>query len=166
MAVSVRLRGGENWQKALRPYAGAGKASLAVGILEGAMYEDGTPVASVAAVHEFGAAHVPARSFMRSTLEQKGERWGQILRHEMKRLKGDARRALTSLGEVASKDMQKAIEDGLSPALKAATILAKERRGKDNKVIDRKRNQGKSRPELPLVDTGTMQEAISYEVRP
>jgi len=163
MAVSVKRTGGKSWKKALEPYRNSGRMQVKIGVLEGATYPDGTPVAAIAAVHEFGTAHVPARSFMRSTLAAKKESWGKGLAYQLK-ASGNVKTALTALGEVASKDIQKAIEDGLSPKLKDETVAAKIRRGKSNTTVNNKRNLGISRPELPLVATGTLQEAIDYEV--
>ena len=47
------------------------------GFLEGATYPDGTPVALVAAVHEFGAPakNIPARPFFRAAIAQNKDKW-------------------------------------------------------------------------------------------
>jgi phage gpG-like protein len=98
---------------------------------------------------------IPARSFMRSTLEKKKEEWISAAAGHLKASPGDVRGMLEKVGETAAKDMQAAIEEGIAPALKPATVKAK-----------LKRKGSKGSPDLPLVDTGTMQEAISYEVTP
>ena len=194
MAASVK--GGKKWKEALKPYAEANKTSVSVGILAGATYPDGQPVAAIAAVHEFGGqinkparqqtmyfkrnkdggvgnrfvkksesdfaqevavgAHtitIPARSFMRSTLAEKKGEWGKEAAAALKSNRGDIKKALAAVGEVATKDMTRAIETGIDPALSANTVAAK-----------RHRKGSKGRPDLPLVDTGAMEEALGYEV--
>ena len=42
-----------------------------VGIRQGREAEDGQSLALIAAVNEFGHGHIPERSFLRSTVEQK-----------------------------------------------------------------------------------------------
>lgn len=158
MAASVKISGGKVWKKALNPYVNGGNASVAVGILEGATYSGetgnvGLPVAAVAAAHEFGTEHIPARSFMRSTLAKRGNDWIKTVAAYLKANPGKIKEAFALIGEVSSKDMQAAIEEGIAPALAYETIMAKARR-----------KGAKGRPALPLVDTGTMQESISYEV--
>ena len=53
-----------------------------VGFFEGAKYDDGTPVAYVAAIQEFGVPekNIPSRSFMRSTISEQRETWAKIAR--------------------------------------------------------------------------------------
>jgi hypothetical protein len=59
------------------------KASLNVGFLEGATYPDGTPVAQIAAINEFGATGagrgnsvtIPARPAFRTMIAKKACPW-------------------------------------------------------------------------------------------
>ena len=50
-----------------------------VGLPSGINYEDGTPVAQVAAIQEFGAPaqKIPARPFIRPTVKEQKEQWYQ-----------------------------------------------------------------------------------------
>jgi phage gpG-like protein len=96
---------------------------------------------------------LPARSFMRSTLAKKKEEWIKKAAAHLRANPGDVGGMLAHLGETASKDMQAAIEEGIPPALKPETVKRK---------LKRKGSDG--RPDLPLVDTGTLQEAITFEV--
>ena len=156
MAASVKVSGGNRWENALKSYADAGKQVVKVGILEGATSSGeagkaGLNLATLAAIHEFGTENIPTRSFMRSTLAKEGANWkNAIVIHLQKRSRG-VEEALTAAGELASKDIMLTIEGNISPGLKKATIRRKERRGK-------------AIPDLALVDTGAMQEAIGYEV--
>ncbi|MDR2075639.1 MAG: hypothetical protein LBP61_01710 [Desulfovibrio sp.] len=160
MAASAKVKGGKAWKKTLSLYVAGADAELRVGILEGATYSGeagkaGLPVAVVGAAHEFGTKDIPARSFLRSTLAKKKEEWIRLMALYLRANPGKIRDAFALLGETAAKDIQAAIEAGLKPALKPATVLRKlKRKGK------------KGSPDLPLVDTGTLQEAISYEVKP
>lgn len=159
MSVKIQVSGGKAWKKALKPYVDGGNTSVAVGILEGATYSGeteniGLPVAAVAAAHEFGTEHIPARSFMRSTLAKRGNDWVKVVAAHLRANPGKIHEALALVGEASSKDIQAAIKEGIAPALAYETIMAKTRR-----------KGAKGRPALPLVDTGTMQEAISYEVK-
>ena len=158
MAVSVKVSGGDKWKRALEPYVRSNGVHVNVGILEGATYsgetlEAGTPVAAIAAAHEFGHEHIPPRPFMRPTVEKKQNDW---IRAAVAFLKGDStniRGAFTIVGELASKDMQKTIEDRVDPPLSEETI-------------ERKTKRGRKDPTIPLIDTGTLQESINYEVKP
>ncbi|MDR3037878.1 MAG: hypothetical protein LBV21_01065 [Candidatus Adiutrix sp.] len=150
--VTAKLTGGDKWRQALEPYLEAGRASVKVGILGGATYSDGSPAAAIAAIHEFGTANIPPRSFLRSTLAEKHKEWAEAGGQMLAITKGDARKALAFTGELSSKDIQAKLSEGrVTPALKAATVAAKAKKGKQY-------------PDIPLVDTGTLMESISYEV--
>lgn len=71
----------------------------------------------------------------------------------LKKNPGKVKGAFTIVGELASKEMQAAIESGINPPLSEETI-------------ERKRKRGKQIPDIPLIDTGTLQESINYEVKP
>lgn len=156
MAVSVKVTGGKDWKKAILPYLKGNGIVSKVGILEGSTYSGetapaGTLVAPIAAAQEFGCGNNPARSFMRSTVSKKNKTWIKIIVAYLKANPGKLFQAFMLLGKLASKDMQQAIEDGINPVLAPETIKRKQRRGKQN-------------PNTPLIDSGTLQESISYEV--
>ena len=166
MAVSVKVSGGDKWKKVLEPYVDASKSRVEVGIFENSKYDDGTPVALVGAVHEYGNPDVPARSFMRSTSEMRKGYWARAMAALLRSSHGEIIASLDAVGDIAAKDMQHTIEQVIPPPLQDETVEGKIRRGNNNTTVDTKRNKGVSRPELPLVDTGTMQEAISHRVVP
>ena len=122
-----------------------------VGFFKNATYDDGTPVASVAAAQEFGSANTPARSFMRTTIAEQSKRWGRGTKAFLKQSDYDAEKALELLGAQASADMVDKIADITEPALSPKTIAAK-------------RRKGSSQPDKPLIDTGRMSNSISYQV--
>lgn len=155
----------------------------------------GTPVAMIGAIHEFGGsvdvperqqtlyfkqnkdgsvknkftkaersnfaqdvtvkAHtidIPARSFLRATLAAKGKDWYKLLADSLRSNPDDFSKAFTIVGYEASKDIQAAIEVGIDPPLSPRTVAAK-------------RKRGKKKADIPLIDTGTLQESIHYEVK-
>lgn len=110
----------------------------------------------LAAVHEFGRLDgtIPERSFIRATVEK--NRAGHIkLIRRLSRLvllgKMTEEKALAIIGERVKSDIQAAMEDGLEPELAASTVRQKER-------------EGKPPPHKPLIDTGHLKNAVTYDV--
>lgn len=118
-----------------------------VGFLEGATYPDGTPVAMIAAVQNFGAPSrgIPPRPFFSNMITQHGGEWGGDTAELMERTDGDAHQTLTLMGELIEGQLRQSVVDTNDPALKPATI---KRKGF----------------EKPLVDTGHMLGSIDSEV--
>jgi len=121
-----------------------------VGVPEGPREADGTPVALIAAVHEFGHAelNIPERSFLRSTIRVKQSEYINLNRINLVRcVKGmiSAQQVLQLLGEKAKGDVQRTIRNGDFVPLKPATIQRK----------------GSSKP---LIDSGNLLQSITYVV--
>lgn len=121
-----------------------------VGIPEGPKEEDGTPVAMIAAVHEYGSPTqgIPERPFLRVAVQRNRLKYVRLNRINLvKMLRGqmDADQALGQLGEMAKGDVQVEIRNGEFTPLKPATIKRK----------------GSSRP---LIDTGQMVQSIAWEL--
>lgn len=120
-----------------------------VGILEGT-YPDGTPVATVAAAHEFGspATGLPARPFMRSTVQNKSKDWteaiGKTLTDNLLNKNG-GKVALETLSDLIVADLRASIDEMVEPSLKEATMARK----------------GSSQP---LVDTGLLRDSLDAVV--
>lgn len=120
------------------------------GYFETAKYADGTPVAYVAAIHEFGYPEggIPQRATMLPTADEKGKPggpWSQVAAKGAKAaLNGQttAAAALEALTLVAAGDVGKAISALTTPALDPRTIAAK----------------GFSKP---LVETGLMLQSVT-----
>ena len=117
-----------------------------VGLPKGSLpYPDGTSVIEVGIKHEFGdpANHIPERSFLRTTVKEKREKYKvfmtklmtKVARHELTELE-----AFRLLGQSLEKDVKQKITDIKTPALKY-------------------------RVGNPLVDTGHMRQSIRYEIR-
>lgn len=155
-------------------------------------YEDGTPVAYIAAIQEFGGtfehpggtpykigadgmatfvakgsagsadlpvtkAHditIPARPFMRPTVQDKQKEWTEKIAAGMRKTltgKITADQVLDIVGDAAATDMRKTIASvpGNWPPLAAATLAQRKAKG-----------QGSS----PLQATGTLYDEISHQV--
>lgn len=122
-----------------------------VGFFANSTYTDGTPVAMVAAVQEFGTDKIPARSFMRTTVADKQGQWAKAIAAVMKATGCDAQQALEQLGSVAANDIQEKIKAITEPPLAPSTIKARLKKRSEN-------------PEKPLIDTGLMVQSVKYQV--
>lgn len=119
-----------------------------IGIPSGPTEDDGTPVALVAAVHEFGNKTNPERSFLRAGIRENLDKYRAITMRGLKStVKGgqSVEKTLGMLGLAASSDVKKKITDGPFVANKASTIKRK----------------GSSRP---LIDTGQLRQSITWEL--
>ena len=121
-----------------------------IGFPSGANYEDGTSVAYVATIQEFGApaVNIPARPFMRPTVARQKDQWVKILSNDVPKVamgKMSAFDALDKVGIVAAADIQTTISSIYSPPNSPATI----------------RQKGSSKP---LIDTGLMLASVSNAV--
>lgn len=117
---------------------------LSVGFFDGAAYPDGTPVAYVASIHEFGGRNTPRRAFMRPAIKANIAKWKQLFAQRIAK-KGSLAEALTVVGESAAGDVAVALKEVTTPALSPATV----------------RRKGFAKP---LVDSGKMLQSITYEV--
>lgn len=118
---------------------------------EGETYAPGsTPVAMIAAVHEFGSPEqgIPERPFMRSSMRANAQKYVRLNKINLVRiLRGQltTEQALGQLGEMAKGDVQDTLRNGDFAPLKQSTI-------------DRK---GSSKP---LIDTGQLRQSVTYEL--
>lgn len=138
----------------LKGLIGDGKPGVKVGIMEGATYPDGTSVAMVAAIHEFGGGNVPPRPFMRNTVAEKKGQWIKEATTYLKASAGkaDVKAALTQVGDAMAMDMQAYLESGvITPALHPLTVAQKIRLGYTEQA------------NTPLVRTAVMMQAITSE---
>jgi hypothetical protein len=147
--ASIGLSGGRALEARLRQIAENSETSaeLRAGFLENATYPDGTHVATVAAIQEFGApnAGIPSRPFFRGMIAKESPHWADDVAKLLVASNYDAMHALASMGMEIKNELQDAIKAFDTPALAPATIA---RKGFD-KV---------------LIDTGHMWQSIDYEV--
>jgi hypothetical protein len=141
-----------------------------VGIPAGKTYPDGTSIAYVGVIQEFGAPeqNIPSRSWLRSTRNKKRAEWAKDLGEGAKavvqrRISLDG--MLDAVGAVAAADVVQTIAERIPPPLKPATIAARIARA-------RKTNPKfgtKSLPvtiSQPLNDTGALIAHISSGTGP
>lgn len=121
---------------------------IQVGFQGDQKYEDGTSIAQVAAVNEFGASDIPERPFMRQSFENhEGEL--QAACDAAQRLVssgGSAEQALQQIGVVAKGLVQDEIVNGGFAPNAESTIK-------------------KKGSEQPLIDTGTMRQSVNFVVK-
>ena len=151
----VRQGGTERLRATLKD---VGSKQIRVGFFPEAEYPDGTPVAYVAAIHEFGypQGNIPARPFMRPTAEQKKSEWGRQIAGAIRGAidgKVDITQAFDALGASSAGDIARTISRVTAPPLKKTTLAARQAR---------KKTPGVSKK--PLVDTGQMIQSVSHVV--
>lgn len=144
------VKGGDRANKAIRKLAErlARPVTLRVGFLENARYPDGTSVAMVAAIHNYGAprANIPPRPFFSNMVADKSPEWPAAISNLLQQNNYDIVRALELAGEAIKGQLQQSIRDTNSPPLRPATIARK----------------GFAKP---LVHTGHMLNSVAYAVK-
>lgn len=126
-----------------------------IGWLESAQYPDGTEVAYVAAIQEFGSPEkgIPPRPFIQPTIDTEQANWLKIMIDGAKQVqdgKIDAEDVLRAVGVQAAGDIRKAIANVTSPALKESTVKARARKYKSGK------SEVTKSLTKPLIDSGLM----------
>lgn len=143
------ISGGQKFEAALAKIAANLKdgATLRVGFLEGATYPDGTPVAMIAAIQNFGAPSVgiPPRPFFSSMVAKRKGEWPKALATNLKANDYDVDKTLRQAGAAIQGQLQQSIQDTNAPPLSPVTIA---RKGFDK----------------PLIDTGHMLNSIDFEI--
>lgn len=165
--MAGRYEGDGKWKELLKVVEAAGERSVKVGVLASkggdAVHvsadgeSDGLTLLELAVIHELGseAANIPERSFIRLTIAALEEEIGEVMAKLARAVveKGmPIDQALNILGAYIATEIKKTISGGglvtpLWEELKPATIA---RKGSDR----------------PLVDTGQLLNAITWEVGP
>jgi hypothetical protein len=145
--TQISLSGGAKLEAKLDEIArNAGRPAKArIGFLEGATYPDGTSVAMVAALLNFGTSAGKAWPFFTNMIAEKGPGWGDKMAALLKAADYDAPKTMALMGQGIANQLRQSIRDTDSPPLAPATIKRK----------------GSSKP---LVDTGYMLSRVDYEV--
>ena len=145
----AEVRGGAKFEQALAEItAKLNKyGTLKVGFLSGAKYSNGTPVALIAAIQNYGAprAGIPPRPFFSNMVKDKQKEWPGALKLALKASNYDVAAALNVVGEGIKGQLQQSIKDTNSPPLKPATI----------------RRKGFAKP---LISTGLLINSATYKV--
>lgn len=145
----ARISGGDKLKQRLRDIAQAvGRGgTLSVGFLENARYPDGTPVAMVAAIQDFGAprANIPPRPFFRNMVAAKQDEWPRAIADLIVANDYDIEKSLHIAGEAIAGQLRESIVNTNTPPLAPSTIARK----------------GFAKP---LIDTSHMINSIDHEV--
>ena len=146
VSVKVQRRGGKKLQRLLREAGKGGVSGVKVGFFSTARYENGTPVAAVAAWNEFGTETIPERPFFRNALAESERSVGRILQGGLDTKKMVVGEQLA--GRVGA-HIQGKIRDSIT-ALKEPP-----------NAPETVRLKGSSDP---LLDTGTLRNSVDWEV--
>lgn len=124
-------------------------------------YADGTPVAYVAAIQEFGSTrnNIPPRSFMRTTATEKADAWAKAAKSIFRPVmvgSADMAEALDKLGFIIEGDIAEKITQISTPPLKQSTI-----RAKASKLAS---GGGTGSLDKPLVETGLLLQSVTHQV--
>jgi hypothetical protein len=135
--VTKTLEGGEKLKRALadisRKIGGGG--TLKVGFLSNATYPNGTPVAMVAAIQNFGAPsrNIPPRPFFSNMIAKHSSEWPDDIRSQLRATNYDATLTMNRVGAEITGQLKQSIRDTNEPPLAPATIRKK---GFDKPLID------------------------------
>ena len=150
-SMSVRITDtvtadGRKFQKMLKELA---EKEVRVGFQHGkATEEDGTDICDIAAWNELGTVHIPARPFLRMSVDDNTSKIKSFLQEKRKDLvRGvSAEQVLKEIGIFQKDLIQEKITDGSFAPNAASTVKKK----------------GSSKP---LIDTGRMRQSVNYEIK-
>lgn len=168
-----------------KPYLEAIAAKLGrakavrVGFLENATYPDGTKVAMVAAIQEFGAprAGIPPRPYFRTMIAKESPTWGVKVAATLKAYDNDALSALEAIGLGIESQLRESIIEVNSPALSEVTLMLRMMRSQDQSLVVTGKTVAIARARVaageraqgvntkPLDDTGHMLNSVASEVK-
>lgn len=176
--TEISLSGGDKLEARLAEIAnqiGRG-GTLKVGFLENATYSDGTPVATIAAIQNFGAPEkgIPPRPFFTNFITENSPGWGAQLAHLLELNDYDVGKALNLMGMGMNGQLIDSIDNTNAPPNSMVTNLLKQRfpMGKDSGMTfdDVLTAWGDvaagatAPPGKPLVWSGHMRNSTSWEV--
>ena len=150
-----------------------------VGFFPSAKYEDGTPVAYVASIQEFGYGPIPPRPFFRRTIAEQMKAWAGYAAQGAKAiLEGTrtARDVMGGLGERAQEDVKETINRITSPPLSPITLELRAMKHKNPNLKITAKTVGEAArrvrqpgyvldagtPDKPLIDTKNMITTLTH----
>lgn len=173
----AEIKGGDKLERALAEIAkrlGNKPTTVSVGFLAGATEANGTPVATIAAIQNYGAPSrgIPPRPFFTNMVATKSGEWADGLAQALVSTDNDAPAALALMGEGISGQLREAIIATSSPPNSPVTNLLKQRFPTGGQTFDdvlkarRDVAAGATAPAgKPLVQSGGMLGAVDYEVK-
>lgn len=142
--MTCKLIKGGNGLKDFKKKLGVKAPKVTAGFYQGALYDDGTPIAQVAFINEFGGDNIPPRPFMRRTLKENQKKWKKIVGEKIED-NFDIVASAKYVANIIKGDIQEMITELKTPPNAPSTIA-------------------KKKSSNPLIDTGTMRTAIQYKV--
>ena len=177
----AEIKGGKKMADALNKIAAKlGKGgTVKVGFLAGATYPNGTPVAMVAAIQNFGAPKVgiPPRPFFTNMVKEKSPSWPKAIQTQLKDTDYNVSLTLDRVGEGIEGQLQQSIIDTNAPALSPVTIMLRGMKRNDSSLIVTGKTVAEARARVaagktnygastkPLVDDGHMLNSTGHEVK-
>lgn len=145
------VQGGDKFEKymeEMKRKLSNGASQVRVGFLSRARYPNGTPVAMIAAIHNWGAprAGIPPRPFFSNMIADKSPEWPGAMGALLVANGYDASLTLRQTGENVARQLRQSIQDTNEPPLAEATI---QRKGFDK----------------PLVESGHMFNSVDFETK-
>ncbi len=146
ISTGISTKGGKRLEAIMKRAEQPRRSKVTVGIFPGSKYPDGTPVALVGALHEFGLGpRLPERPWFRQSIAE----LERDLPNKLKDILDPQTLTIstieaTRIGEYAKSVIQGRIADLQEPPNAPSTILLK---GSDS----------------PLQDTGQLHDAVDYE---
>ncbi|CDL85473.1 hypothetical protein [Xenorhabdus szentirmaii] len=170
-----------------RVYDELSKKQIKVGFFEQAKYPDGTSIAYVASIQEFGHGPIPPRPFIRPAINANRGKYQRGFKMAIdKSILGELNleQGLAQVGEAAKGDIQAGISAVQTPPLSMVTLLLRKRRKQDGFNMGGKavgeayrdayfvgpRRKGDKTLNIsgvsqkPLVDGGLMIQSVNYAV--
>jgi hypothetical protein len=176
----VTTKGGDRIEQKLKDLAAklTSAKTVRIGFLEGSKYPNGTPVALVAAIQEYGApkVNIPPRPFFRTMIAEHQREWPPAMAALLKANGGDAAKTLAQTGEAIAGQLRESIIKTNSPALSPVTLMLRKWFGNHPEQI-RKRDVWRAAAAVragestagvstkPLVWQGIMLGSVDYEVQ-
>lgn len=149
------ISGGDALLKVLESLSNIPSITMNVGVLAGATNEDtGELIATYATANEYGTSTIPPRPAFRNTIAEKTGDWASQLASGVSNVAEDAGavdKAFNQLGLVMVQDIRDSIGSNIAPENAPATIAAKKRKGRAD-------------ASNTLIDSGSYQKAIDYEI--
>lgn len=141
------ISGGAKLEAALRKISEAvtRPATLRVGFLSDASSPNGTNVAMIAAIQNFGGGNIPPRPFFSNMVAAKSPEWPKAIGDLLVANDYDVEKTLNITGQAIAGQLRQSVIDTNSPPLAPSTI----------------RRKGHAKV---LVDTGHLLQSIDHEI--
>jgi hypothetical protein len=112
-------------------------AKVKVGFLSGATYSDGTPVAMVAAIQNFGAPArgIPPRPFFSNMVADKSHEWGPAIGTLLRDNGMNSEVALEQLGQGIAGQLRESIVNTNEPPLSPVTLMLRKMRTENPNLV-------------------------------